>query len=243
MYFTSLNNVKWRRPVKPGRSAALRARAAPGARHDVQDVRRGEGGRASRGRSGDGRGGARQMSATHSSDGARSIASAQIGQRRRDRRVRDRRRRMRDRRRLRRSRRGRRSSATCILGARRADRQRQRARRRPAGSQVQGRANDRRDRRGNDDSRVHDDQSRHVAVVQDDRRQELLSDVVRASGARLSHRRRRDHLERHAARRARDDRREGDHLGTRRRSISSRRSADTASSAAARAWRRTFRRT
>ena len=32
VYFTSLNNVKWRRPVKPGRPAALRARDAADAR-------------------------------------------------------------------------------------------------------------------------------------------------------------------------------------------------------------------
>ena len=43
VYFTSLNNVKWRKPVKPGRPAPLRAGAAPGPRSDVPHAGRGEG--------------------------------------------------------------------------------------------------------------------------------------------------------------------------------------------------------
>ena len=59
------------------------------------------------------------------------------------------------------------------------------------------------DRRGHDDPRVHDDQSRHDAVVQDDGRPELLHHVVRAPRARLPRRRRRDPREQRAARGAR----------------------------------------
>ena len=77
----------------------------------------------------------------------------------------------------------------------------------PQDLKYKGEHDDRGDRRRHDDPRVHDDQPRHDAVVQDDGGEELLPHVVRAPGARLPHRRRRDHLERHAARRARHDRR------------------------------------
>ena len=117
------------------------------------------------------------------------------------------------------------------------------ARRRSAGSQVQGRGHDRSRSATARDPRVHHDQPRHDAVVQDDGGEELLPHVVRAPRARLSHRRRRDHLERRAAGRTRHRREIGDPLrADRGASVRADRPA-LASSAAARASRRTCRRT
>jgi UDP-N-acetylglucosamine acyltransferase len=87
----------------------------------------------------------------------------------------------------------------------------------PQDLKYAGRTHDRRDRRQHDDSRIRHHQSRHDAVVQDDGGEELLHHVLRAFGARLSHRRRRDHVERCAARRARDGGRQGDHFRAHRR--------------------------
>ena len=93
----------------------------------------------------------------------------------------------------------------------REGRDRHRARRRPAGPEVQGRAHDGGDRRRHDDPRVHDDQPRHDPLVQDDGGEALLHHVVRAPRARLPRGRRRDPREQRAARRARDGGRQGDH--------------------------------
>ena len=62
MYFTSLDNVKWRKPVRPGRPAAHRGRHGSAARTHVQDPRRRARGWRDRVRSGHGRDGPRPMS-------------------------------------------------------------------------------------------------------------------------------------------------------------------------------------
>jgi 3-hydroxymyristoyl/3-hydroxydecanoyl-(acyl carrier protein) dehydratase len=62
VYFTSLNNVKWRRPVKPGDQLRFELELAAGAWNDVQDVRNREGRWSGSLRSGDGRDGEGEMS-------------------------------------------------------------------------------------------------------------------------------------------------------------------------------------
>ena len=241
-------HVAQQREVAPageaGRSDALRARAAAGARHDVQDVGRREGRRTGRLRGRDGRGGARQMSARihptrdRPSETPRSATTS-------------------------RSARSRSSARTasigdgCVIAARaiaRAQRDRSAsdvkvgvghgARRRSAGSQVQGRADDasrsatarrsantRTINRGTTQSfkttvgkncflmsYVHLAHDCHIGdgVIISNGTQ-LAGHVTIDEKAILSR--------------------------PRRACTSSRRSAGTASSAAARAWRRTFRRT
>ena len=87
------------------------------------------------------------------------------------------------------------------------------ARRRAAGPQVHGRGDAR--WRSATDTVIREYVTINrgtVAVVQDDGGRELLPDVVRAPRARLPRRRRRDHVERHPARRPRHDRGLRDHL-------------------------------
>ena len=74
----------------------------------------------------------------------------------------------------------------------------------PAGPQVSGRRDLGRDRRRHDHPRVQHDQPRHVAELQDDRRRALLHHELRPPGARLPRRRRGGHRQRHPVRRARD---------------------------------------
>ena len=79
VYFTSLNNVKWRRPVKPGDQLRFELELLQVRGHDVQDAGRGEGRRRGRVRGRDGRDGARRMT-------ARIHPTAIVARRRRDRR-------------------------------------------------------------------------------------------------------------------------------------------------------------
>ena len=118
VYFTSLDNVKWRRPVRPGDQLRFELEHGSDARHDVQDERRGQGGRRDRG--------ARRRwapwCATDERDASiqrrSSIAGAKLGRRRRDRPVGDRGRGLRHRRRLRARARARCSSGNVTLAPR-----------------------------------------------------------------------------------------------------------------------------
>ena len=175
VYFMSLDNVKWRRPVKPGDQLRFELEVVQVRGTMCKMQRRREGGRRGRCRGGDGARWCATDDDAHPSDRAssrRAPSSAPTS----------------------RSARSRSSARAATIGdgcviARARDARAQRAasapsvkvgigtraRRRPAGSQVQGRGHDGRDRRRHDDPRVRDDQPRHRAVVQDDGRARAAS--------------------------------------------------------------------
>ena len=178
VYFMSLDNVKLRRPVKPGDQLRFELELVQIRGTDVQDERRREGRRRGRVRGGDGAPwcatNERRTLAIHptaivSPRCARSATNVEIGafaivgdglHRRR---------------RLRRSRRARRSSGTSRSAPNVKVGIGTIARRRSAGSQVQGRAHVGRDRRRHAIREYTHDQPRHGAVVQDDGREGTVS--------------------------------------------------------------------
>ena len=201
MYFTSLDNVKLRRPVKPGDQLRLEIDMVQRRGRDVQDPRRRARGRRDRVRSGHGRHGPRPMTVRiHPT--ALVSADAQIGKNVE-------------------------IGAFAIIGpecvigdgcviAPRATLEKLATLAAnvkvgsgsivggdPQDLKFQRRAHVRRDRRGNGHPRVRDDQSRHGAFRAHRGREELPDHVVRASRARLPGGRSRDHLEWIADRRAR----------------------------------------